>query len=165
MNNRTSLRVEGHQPSERFHSSTSESSSGHNDASVLPASPEKLLKQTRRGDKPSGPDDTSILLELERSIYEARLNSPKVFNFTVFNIVLGAAYMGGVLRKRRVPPQHAKATILTLTTSFLGVFCYLRNLSSNFAKVALDPRTDHLTSDGIQRWEKAKKKLLEKEEE
>ncbi|KAG2394050.1 hypothetical protein C9374_003814 [Naegleria lovaniensis] len=141
------------------------SSMERNNASVLPASPEKLLKQTR-GDQPLGPDDKSILLGLERSIYETRLNAPKVFNFIVFNIALGAAYMGGVLRKRRVPPQHAKATMLTLTTSFLGVFCYLRNLSSNFAtKIALDPRVDHLTSDGIQRWEEAKKKLLKQQGE
>ena len=125
---------------------------------VQPVNTSKLLRETGS----IGPDDKRTLLTMERTVFETRLNNPWAFNILVFNIVMGSAYLSGVLRKRRVPPQHTKANILTLTSSFTLFFCYMRNLIPSFEKKhAMEPRREALTPEGWKRWEERKKKLSE----
>ncbi|EFC48209.1 hypothetical protein NAEGRDRAFT_78631 [Naegleria gruberi] len=138
----------------------SESNSPTPQPNIIPTNTNKLLRQTQ---KPIGPDDRSTLLVAERAVYETRLNSPIAFNVLIFNLALGSAYVSGVLRKRRNPPQTGKANILTVSSSLLLVFSFMRNLSPSFErKYALDPREDKLSPSGLKRWVEKKKELEEK---
>ncbi|KAL9647399.1 hypothetical protein ABK040_006762 [Willaertia magna] len=122
---------------------------------------DKLLKETQKSNKIFDNKEDNMVYQMERTVFENRLNSPIAFNVLMFNLAVASAYLSGRYR-RRIPPQLAKANTFTITSTLLLCGCYFRSLSPTFEKkYALPPRREKLSDSGYKRWlERVERKKL-----